>query len=360
MIPDILVTLGIALACGLTVSGLGVLVLRWLRHRSIAASVSAVVVVAVVAVMVSLVLANRAMVITSMYAPRLMVIVLVSGVVSVGCALWLGRRLAAESMWADEVRQRERRMEASRREVVAWISHDLRTPLAGLRAMTEALEDGVVSDPATVADYHRRMRQETDRMTLLVDDLFQLSRINAGALRLSLERVSLRDIVSDAVSAAAPIATAKDIELVADPTMLPDVLGSESELNRVVRNLLANAIRHSRPGAPVTVRGGKDGEHGWLSVCDACGGIPEEDLDRVFDVSFRGEAARTPPADGEAGGGAGGGLGLAIARGFVEAHNGTIAVRNEGAGCRFEVRLPTAAAAGTHPPAASRPPALRP
>lgn len=346
MIPDILLTGVIALLCGLTVSGFGWLVLRWLSHRSIAASVSAVVVVAVVAVMLSLVLANQAMVITSMYAPRLLVIVLVAGVVSLGCALWLGRRLAAESMWADEMRQRERLLEASRREVVAWISHDLRTPLAGMRAMSEALEDDVIDDPAVVRDYYRRMRQETDRMTHLVDDLFQLSRINAGALRLSLEQVSLGDIVSDAVAAATPIAAAKGVALVADPAALPDVLGSESELNRVVRNLLANAIRHTPPEHTVHVGGGDDGDQVWLSVSDSCGGIPEADLDRVFDVAFRGEAARTPSLNGVASGASGGGLGLAIARGFVEAHNGTIAARNDGPGCRFEMRLPAVSVPG--------------
>lgn len=339
MIPDVLLTGAIALGCGVAVAGVGLLVLRRLRHRSVAASVSAVVVVAVSAVIVSLLVANRAMVISTVDTPRLAVLVLVAGAISLSCALWLGRRLAADSMWAAEMRERERTLEASRREVIAWVSHDLRTPLAGMRAMTEALEDKVVSDPATVQEYHRRMRQETDRMTMLVEDLFQLSRINAGALRLTLEQVSLRDVVSDAVSAAAPIAAAKGVELVADATTLSVVLGSESELNRVVRNLLVNAIRHSEPGEPVTVRGGEDGEHVWFSVCDACGGIPEEDLDRVFDVAFRGEAARTPTRDGAAGGG----LGLAIARGFVEAHNGSIAVRNEGPGCRFEVRLPAAA-----------------
>ncbi|MGI8692842.1 MAG: sensor histidine kinase [Geodermatophilaceae bacterium] len=347
MIPDVLLTAVIALGCGVAVAGVGLLVLGRLRHRSVAASVSAVVVVAVTAVIVSLLVANRAMVISTVDTPRLAVLVVVAGAISLSCSLWLGRRLAADSMWAAEMRERERTLEASRREVVAWVSHDLRTPLAGMRAMTEALEDNVVSDPATVQEYYRRMRQETDRMTLLVDDLFQLSRINSGALGLTLEHVSLRDIVSDAVSAAAPIAAAKGVELVADAAALPVVLGSESELNRVVRNLLVNAIRHSPAGEPVTVRGGEDGEQVWLSVGDACGGIPEEDLDRVFDVAFRGESARTPATDGAAGGG----LGLAIARGFVEAHNGTVTVRNDGPGCRFDIRLPAATA---------RRPALRP
>ncbi|CAN5194477.1 HAMP domain-containing sensor histidine kinase [soil metagenome] len=343
MMPDIALTVAIALGCGVVVSATGWLLLRGLRHRSIAASVSAVVGVAVVAVIASVLAANRAMVISPMYTPELVLIVTISGAVSLGCALWLGRRLAAESMWADEIRDRERALEASRREVVAWISHDLRTPLAGMRAMAEALEDGVVSDPGTVAEYHRRMREETDRMADLVDDLFQLSRINAGALGLSLEQVSLADIVSDAVSAATPIAAAKGVRLVADPARLPSVRGSEAELNRVVRNLLVNAIRHTPAEHVVRVHGGSDGAQAWLAVSDACGGIPDGDLGRVFDVAFRGETARTPTADGVAGGG----LGLAIARGLIEAHAGQIAVRNDGEGCRFEVRLPVALAPAT-------------
>ena len=338
MIPDILWTGGIALACGVVVAGLGVLLLARLRHRSVSASVSALVVVSVGAVIVSLIVAQQAMIISTADAPRLIVIVLVTGLVSLGCALWLGRRLAAESVWADEVRQHERQLEASRREVVAWVSHDLRTPLAGMRAMTEALEDGVVSDPSTVHEYHRRMRGETDRMTRLVEDLFQLSRINSGALSLLLEPVSLSDIVSDAVSAATPLARARGVGLTADAAPLPEILGSESELNRVVRNLLDNAIRHSPERGVVTVRAGGDQGQVWLSVSDACGGIPAEDLDRVFDVAFRGEPARTPAADDRVTGG--GGLGLAIARGFVEAHHGQIEVGNEGSGCRFLVRLP--------------------
>ncbi len=185
-------------------------------------------------------------------------------------------------------------MEASRRELVAWVSHDLRTPLAGLRAMAEALEDGVVGDPETVADYHRRIRVETDRMAALVDDLFELSRINAGALRLSLESVSLGDVVSDAVASAAPVAAARGVRLVAAETGWPTVQGSEPELSRVVANLLRNAIRHTPSDGTVTLTGGRDAAGGWLAVTDGCGGIPEADLPRVFDVAFRGALARTP------------------------------------------------------------------
>ncbi|MGH3657051.1 MAG: sensor histidine kinase, partial [Micromonosporaceae bacterium] len=267
----------------------------------------------------------------------LLIVVVVAGAVSLAVALWLGRRLAAESVWLAEARERERFLEASRRELVAWVSHDLRTPLAGLRAMAEALEDGVVGDPVTVHDYHGRIRYECDRMAGLVDDLFELSRINAGALRLTVASVSLGDVVSDAVASAMPLATARRIHLVAAAGGWPTVRGSEPELNRIVANLLLNAIRHTPSDGTVRVTGGRDQYGGWLAVTDACGGIPEPDLPRVFDVAFRGEAARTPRA---AGTGSSGGLGLAIVRGLVEAHRGQVAVSNVGEGCQFLVRLP--------------------
>lgn len=233
-----------------------------------------------------------------------------------------------------EARERERAMEASRRELVAWVSHDLRTPLAGIRAMVEALEDGVVDDPPTVQRYLATIRQEADRLAQLVDDLFELSRIQAGALDLELERVGLADLVSDAIAATNLTAEARGVRLegeVATPS--PEVAASVPDLARVIRNLLDNAIRHTPRGGAVRVEAGTDGGHAVLSVRDSCGGIPSAEIDRVFDLAFRGDAARTP-GDG------GGGFGLAIARGLVEAHQGDIAVANEVDGCRFTVRLP--------------------
>jgi signal transduction histidine kinase len=245
--------------------------------------------------------------------------------------------------------ERERALESSRRELVAWVSHDLRTPIAGIRAMVEALDDGVIADPGEVRQYHLRLVTEADRLARLVDDLFELSRIEANALALTLERVPLGEVVSDAVASAAVMADAKGVRLVGrmegdrtagsganpGPGSLA-VAGSAPELTRVVRNLLDNAIRHTPPGGVVEVAVGRYDGRAEVSVRDGCGGIPAEDLDRVFDLAYRGDAARTPAATG------GAGLGLAIARGFVEAHRGDIAVRNEPGGCRFVVHLPLA------------------
>jgi signal transduction histidine kinase len=333
---DLWLMLGAALGGALVVSVPGALILRATKPRSITVHICGIVVIAVLSVLAGVIAVALGMFISPHDRDVLMIIVAMSGVVSLTIAFLLGRHLAAEAMWAHEVRRRERLAEAGRRELVAWVSHDLRTPLAGLRAMTEALEDRVVTEPDTVADYLRRMRVETERMAHLVDDLFELSRINAGALNLSPVTVALGDVVSDAVAAAAPIAQAQGITVRAAESGWPNVRASEPELGRIVANLLRNAIQYSPSDGAVTVTGGRDENDGWFAVTDACGGIAADDLPRVFDVAYRSERARTPRAADRSGGG----LGLAIVRGLVEAHGGRVSVANVGGGCRFEVRLP--------------------
>ena len=251
----------------------------------------------------------------------------------------LARELTVMAGRLDEARARERAAEGSRRELIAWISHDLRTPLASIRAVAEALEDGVVEEPEEVARYLRTLRTEADRLAGLVDDLFELSRITSGDLRLELQPASLGDLVSDALAAASVVASAKHVRL--DGRMAggaADLLASTPEVARVLSNVLDNAVRHTPPGGTVAVEAGVDGGIAYVAVQDECGGILSRDLDRVFEPAFRGERARTPRGDGAGGAG----LGLAIARGLVEAHHGEISVANEGGGCRFVVRLPLA------------------
>ena len=254
----------------------------------------------------------------------------------------LAAELQRTSSRLGEAQQQTAALERSRRELVAWVSHDLRTPLAGIRAMVEALEDGVVDDSDTVNRYYRTMRHEADRLAALVDDLFELSRIHAGSVSLVFERVPLDELVDDAVSGCAAAAQAKDVELRTHVrTPVPTIDLATPEMSRVVRNLLDNAIRHTPSGGVIVVDAGgdrDDSSHAVVAVQDECGGIPEHDLDLVFEMAYRGDPARTP------GGGTGwsgsGGFGLAVARGLVEAHEGQISVRNEGPGCRFVVRLP--------------------
>ena len=250
----------------------------------------------------------------------------------------LSRELATTSAKLAESRERERALERSRRELVAWVSHDLRTPLAGLRAMAEALEDGVAPDPAR---YHVLMRQAADRLAGMVDDLFELSRIHAGALKLTLESVALADLVDGALAEGQPLAKARGIELSGIVRTPATVHGDVRELSRALSNLVVNAIRHTPADGSVVIEAadavGMDGQV-LVAVTDACGGIPDEDLDRVFDVAWRGTQARTPEADSPVGAGAG--LGLAIVRGIAEAHSGDVTVGNVDGGCRFELRLP--------------------
>ena len=258
----------------------------------------------------------------------------------------LSSELQATSARLAESRQRERALEHSRRELIAWISHDLRTPLAGLRAMAEALEDGVADDPAR---YHSRMRTEVDRLTGMVDDLFELSRIQAGALTLSLSRVSVYDLVGDAIAGAYPLARERGVHLVGGHVAPAPVQVDSREITRVLGNLLINAIRSTPADGTVAVAARQDEREVVVSVTDGCGGIDEQDLGRVFETGWRSGSARTPraPWGGTLQGGAvqhhgdtGAGLGLAIVRGIVEAHAGRASVHNVMGGCCFEIALP--------------------
>ena len=247
----------------------------------------------------------------------------------------LSAELTATHERLAQARSRERALEASRRELVAWVSHDLRTPLA-LRAMAEALEDQVVVDPREVSTYHSQIRREVDRLTLMIDDLFELSRIHAGALRLSKRMVGLGDLVAEVVASTDPVARSKGVRLTGAAVRGMPVYIDAAEMGRALRNLVTNAIRHTPSDGGVEVLAEVQSGMACVSVSDACGGIPAGDLSRVFDVAFRGESARTPgPQEGA-------GLGLSIARGIVEAHSGQIAVRNAGPGCQFLIRLPLA------------------
>jgi len=284
-------------------------------------------------------LAARSMFVSAHDLSALAVVICGAGVVGVVATTLLVDELERRRVLIVEAHDRQEMLERSRRELVAWVSHDLRTPLSGIRVMSEALADGVVDDPATVAEYHARIQSEAERLALLVDDLFELSRLQVEQVSLAVERVSLGDLVSDAVASAAPAAGAKGVELAGAVVGSPPELDvSSPEMLRVVANLLDNAIRHTPRGGRITVEVATDAHHATLAVEDSCGGIPTSDLDRVFDLAYRGDAARSPASDH--GAHSGGGLGLAIARGLVEAHRGEIDVHNVAGGCRFTVRLP--------------------
>jgi signal transduction histidine kinase len=352
------------------VIGLGAAYL--LRRRSLRSLIGLVAVVAVLAVVAGTVGTSRAMFLSDHDFRVVLVVLVVAGsiglavsmVVAAALGHWsrtlraqardfgesghfeaggglpadlrhVSEELALTSARLAESRAREDRLENSRRELVSWVSHDLRSPLAALRAMTEALEDGLAEDPQR---YHQQIRAEVDRMVRMVDDLFELSRIHAGVLRLTLQPVALGDIVSEAIAAADPVARALGVRLGGRVDEGLQVTADPAGLSRVISNLVLNAIRHTPADGAVEVDGRALDSGVEVSVRDACGGIDEEDMARVFDVAWQGSSARTPDADPLAGPGAG--LGLAIVKGIVEAHRGDVLVANAEPGCRFVVRLP--------------------
>ncbi len=244
----------------------------------------------------------------------------------------LSRELAETSEKLTKSREREHALERSRRQLVAWVSHDLRTPLAGLHAMAEALEDGIAAEPAR---YHRQIRAEVARLARMVDDLFELSCAQAGTLRLSPGPIALEDLVNDALASTEALARACGVRLTGMADAPLEVRADPREMSRVLTKLLVNAIRHTPEDGSVHVVAAPEPGGALLAVADSCGGIPEADLACVFDPAWRGTCDRGPGPD------SGGGLGLAIVRGIVEAHQGQVSVVNTEEGCRFEVRLPT-------------------
>jgi signal transduction histidine kinase len=236
---------------------------------------------------------------------------------------------------------RQQDIERERRELIAAVSHDLRTPLASIRAMVEALCDHVVADEETIDRYHQTIRIETQRLGALIDDLFELSRIEAGALQLNLEPASLHDLVSDTLRSMAP--RAEQRHLVLDGEVPPDLALTRIDSGRIQRvlvNLVDNAMRHTSEGGRITLTAADAGDAVQLDVADTGEGIPEADLPSVFDRFYRGEKSRSRD-------GGGAGLGLAIARGLVEAHGGRIWVQSaKGEGSVFSFTLPKARKSG--------------
>ena len=364
----------VAAGCAVGVGLLGLLAAWVIRQRSIVWQLALIVVVAIGSALAGVVAISQLMfisphdreVVTIVMAASGLVAVLVALAVGGAIARWsealrrdarlldahgsyvaekrgpselqaLSEELARTSDRLEESRLRELQLESSRRELVSWVSHDLRTPLAGMRAMTEALEDGMAEDPQR---YHRQIRAEVDRMVRMVDDLFELSRIHAGVLTMAREPVALRDVVSEAIAGADPVARARSVRLGGRVEEGIEVIADADGLSRVMTNLIMNAIRHTPADGSVEIHARAVDDGVELSVTDECGGLSEEDMHRVFDVAWRGAPARTPDDSGA-------GLGLAIVKGIVEAHRGVVRVENvphdeagEPAGCRFLVTLP--------------------
>lgn len=230
------------------------------------------------------------------------------------------------------------RLEQSRRDLIAWASHDLRTPLASLQLVVDAMIDGVVDDEATRQRYLRTAQAEIGNLSELINDLFELSQLESGHINLNIQRTSLSDLLSDTLSTLRPLAERRGVQLDGHVSSAIDpVLIDPEKIHRVLYNLITNAIRHTPAAGRVMLTASIEGDSVRVSVDDSGEGIASEDLPHIFERFYRGEQARTRDRDGQRGAG----LGLAIARGLVEAHRGTIEVVSQpGQGAQFSFTLP--------------------
>ncbi|MHB8645777.1 MAG: sensor histidine kinase [Thermomicrobiales bacterium] len=235
----------------------------------------------------------------------------------------------------EEAATRRAADDEARRMLLAAISHDLRTPLASIRAMIEAITDGVVTDAETTARFHATMGSEIRTLSALITDLFELSQLEAGQLALSLAPATLPALIAEVVEGLAAQAAAREIHIAGrvEGAVGPVIMDTPA-VRRVLTNLVQNALRHTPADGTVAVTARAVAEGVQVDVVDNGEGIPATDLPHIFERFYRGEKSRSRETGGA-------GLGLAIARGFVEAHGGRIWVESEaGRGTRFSFILP--------------------
>jgi signal transduction histidine kinase len=233
-------------------------------------------------------------------------------------------------VWKRDARARERALEAQRRDLITAVSHDLRTPLASLRAMAEAIDEGVVDDAPTMRRYASEMRRSAESLGNLVDDLFELVQLEPEAIEAEARRATVEEVVGAALAACGAHARRKGLRL---ETKLDGAAGAtcSPRLGRVLQNLVQNAIRHTPADGTVRVEAERRPDALRLTVSDSGEGIPADSLERIFDPFWRGDAARAT---------AGSGLGLALSKRIVEALGGEIEVESEpDHGSRFAVLL---------------------
>ena len=247
----------------------------------------------------------------------------------------LGASFNEMALQLQAAEQKQKDLDLLRRDLIAWVSHDLRTPLTSIRAILEALADGVVEDPLTVQRYLRTAQQDIRSLSALIDDLFEMAQVDAGGLQLEPGWTALTDLVSDTIESFSELAKRGGIELSGSiaPGTDPVYLDAQ-RISRVLANLVSNALRHTPPGGTVSIRASRSAESVTVEVEDSGEGIKAIDLPHVFERFYRGEKSRNRATGGA-------GLGLAIARGVIEAHGGRIEVESTpGIGTRFYFQIP--------------------
>ena len=237
-----------------------------------------------------------------------------------------------------EVDDQKRQLEQTRRDLTAWVSHDLRTPLTSMRVMIEAILDGVVQDQETVNRYLDNSRAEIQHLGRLIDDLFELAQLDVGHLTINMQQASIKDLISDTLGSMMAKASEHEITLKGEVAQDVDmILMAPDKIQRVLSNLVDNAIKYTRAGETVTLRAYSSDHDIRIDIHNSGSYISQDVLPRLFESFYRGEGSRTRDDDGARGTG----LGLAIARGFIEAHGGRIwATSAEAAGTTFCFTLP--------------------
>lgn len=226
-----------------------------------------------------------------------------------------------------------RNLQTMRRELVGNISHELRTPIAGIKAMVETLREGAIEDKGTAKDFLTRIESEADRLTQMVTELTQLSRIESGQVELKIEPVDLNALAGEVITQMAPLAERQRVAITGNFSHnLPEVPADKGRIRQTIVNLVDNAIKFNKPGGRVTITTEHDAGSVALKVIDNGIGISREDLPHIFERFFKADKAR---ASG------GSGLGLAIAKHTIQAHVGDITAQSEeGKGSTFTFRLP--------------------
>lgn len=326
----------VLLSAGVTaaVAGVGSILLSGVSARQPTRAVLGAPLVIVVSLAAGVAAASRAMLLAEDDYRTVLFVLLAGAPVALIIGILQAKKLRTfERAAAEEAAHRDRdaAIEASRRETIQWLSHDLRTPLTAIRLLAEAMQDSRTERSPTTS----QIISEVDRLAGMVDDIAELSQLD-GTVTDHPQVVSVDDLVSEAVAAMAPIAKSSGVAVHAGERTLADVRVDADRVVRALTNVVRNAVQHTPAGESVVVSSScAAGREVVVTVTDVCGGLSREGLDRVFEPGWRGDGARTER---------GMGLGASIAREVARAHGGDAVVvnRSDALGCTVTLTLPAA------------------